>query len=166
MLMLILCGSDWDSYDAHQAFTKSSVYGPFAKNLMTIVDGNIGMLHANFDPHPPTAALSAKNSVTNVLTAYFTSRDESYDGNLRKFVDVLEGLEGFKAASRGWVIEDVEHERIGEARKGKAYVGVVGWESVEAHMKARETDAFKENVHLLGDGPVAMEVHHTTFNEK
>ncbi len=166
MLMLIPHGSDWDSYDAHQAFTKTSVYGPFAKNLMTIVDGDISMLHATFDPHPPSAALSVNNSVTEVLTAYFASKDESYDGNIRKFVDVLEGLGGFKAACGGWVIEDVEDEKVGEEGKGKAYVGVVGWESVEAHMRARETDAYKENVHLLRDGPVAMEVHHTTFSEK
>jgi len=158
--------SDWDSYEAHQTFTKSSIYGPFAKHFMTIVDGKLSMYHANFDPHPPSAALSTDSPVTEVLTAYLTSKDESREGNLRKFVEVLKGLEGFKAASGGWVIEDVEHERIGPGKKGKAFVGVLGWESVEAHMKARETDAFKENIHLLREGPVAMEVHHTKFNEK
>jgi len=161
-----LIEKDWDSYEAHQTFTKTSIYGPFAKHLMTLVDGNLSMYHANFDPHPPSAALSANIPVTEVLTLYFTSKDDSFQGNVRKFIDVLKGFEGFKAASGGWVIEDVEHEKIGSGKKGKAFVGVIGWESVEAHMNARQTDAFKKNIHLLREGPVAMEVHHAKFNER
>lgn len=132
---------------------------------MTIVDGNLSMYHANFHPHPPTAALSTNCPVTEVLTAYFTSKDDSYESNFRKFLDVFKDVEGFRAASSGWVMEDVPHEKIGEGKKGKAFVAVTGWESVEAHQKARETDVFKDNVHLIREGPVALEMHHTTFNE-
>ena len=60
------------------------------------------------------------------------------------------------------MIEDVEYE----GKKGKAYVGVLGWESVEAHMSFRETQAFKDIIHLLRDDPLGLEVHHTKFVEK
>lgn len=165
--MLNVQRTDWDSYEAHKTFTKTPVYKPFEKHLTTILDGTVIMRHANFDPHPPSAALSANSPVTEVLTAYFTSKDDSFDEKAKKFVGILqEKAEGFKGASGGWVMEDVEHEKIGEGKKGKAFVAVLGWESVDAHMRVRETDAFTENIHLLREGPVAMEVHHTTFNEK
>lgn len=132
---------------------------------MTIVDGDLSMYHANFDPHPPTAALSTNAPVTEVLTAYFTSKDDSYEGNVRKLLDAFKDIEGFRAASSGWVMEDVAHEKIGSEKKGKAFVALAGWDSVEAHQKARETDIFKNNAHVIREGPVALEMHHTTFNE-
>jgi len=135
---------------------------------MTIVDGSIDMMHANFTPHPPSDAVSRTTSpATEVLTCYFTAKDESFEGNANKLLDVIkEKAKGFKAASVGWVIEDVEHESIGKGKKGKAFVAVIGWESVEAHMNFRETQDFKDKIHLLREGPVGMEVHHTVFNEK
>lgn len=147
---------------------KSSIYGPFGKHLMTIIDGQLTMLHANFDPHPPSAAVSSTTSpVTEVVTCYFTAHDAGYEENVKKLTGILkEKAEGFRAASGGWVVEDVEHESIGEGKKGKAYVAVVGWESLEAHMRCRETEFFRDNIHLLREGPVKLEVHHTKFMEK
>lgn len=131
---------------------------------MTIIDGPLTMHHANFAPHPPSAAVSGTRSpVTEVLTCFFASKDSSVDGNAAQLFKVFaENAEGFKAAAGGWIIEDVEYN--GEKRK--AYAAVLGWESVEAHMKFRDTQIFKDNIHLLRDGPVGMEVHHTKFVEK
>ena len=166
--MLTLQLQDWDSVEAHHAFMKSPIYGPFGKHLMTIIDGKLTMLHANFDPHPPSAAVSSTTSpVTEVITAYFTSHDAAFEENVKKLTGVLkEKAEGFRAASGGWIVEDVEHESLGEGKKGKAYAAVIGWESVEAHMKFRETEDFKQGIHLLRDGPVKLEVHHTKFVER
>ena len=143
-------------------------YGPFGKHLMSIVDGHPTMYHANLNPHPPSAAISSTSSpATECLTCYFSSLDPSYEENFNKFVAVLsKDVEGFKAAAGGWLVEDVEHEKIGSGKKGKAFVGFLGWESVEAHKKFRETEAFNDNIHLLREGPVALEVHHTVFVEK
>ena len=33
-------------------------------------------------------------------------------------------------------------------------------------MQCRESSIFKDNVHLLREGPVALDMHHTSFNEK
>lgn len=121
------------------------------------------MYHANFKPHPPTAALGAASPVTEVLTSYFEKEDEGYGSKLDQLIKVIqENGGGLKAASGGWVIEDVEYK----GKKGKAYVGCLGWESLEAHMSFRETQAFKDNIHLARDGPLGLEVHHTKFVEK
>lgn len=95
--------------------------------------------------------------MTEVLTCYFAAKDDKFQKNAEELIStVKENAEGFKAASGGWVIEDVEHESIGSGKKGKAFVAVIGWESVEAHMKFRETQCFKDNIHLLREGPCGM----------
>lgn len=130
---------------------------------MTIVDGPLTMRHANLTPHPPTAALGTTSPVTEVLTCFFEREVDGFQSKFNQLVKaVADNSEGFKAASGGWVLEDVEYE----GKKGKAYVGLVGWESVEAHMSFRETQAFKDNIHLLREDPLGMEVHHTKFVEK
>ena len=136
---------------------------------MTIVDGPITMLHAHLDPHPPSAALSSTSSpVTEVITAYFSQQNSYYASNFLQAAKAVEQKpeSGFKGKSGGWVEEDVESEKLGDGKKGKAFVGLFGWESVEAHMKFRETQEFKDNIHLLRDGTAGMEVHHTSFIEK
>ena len=125
------------------------------------------MYHANLNPHPPSAAVSSTSSpVTECLTCYFSELDPAYEEDFNKFIAaVKENAKGARAAG-GWLVEDVEHEKIGSGKKGKAFVGFLGWESVEAHQKFRETKAFSENIHLIREGPVALEVHHTVFVEK
>ena len=146
---------------------KAPSYDPFTKNLMTVVDGGIIMNHVNFTPHPPSAAVSSTNSpVTEVATCYFASHDAGFDDRIKKLAEVMkEKAPGFKAASAGWVIEDVEHESIGAGKKGKAVVAVIGWESEEAHHKFRESPAFGENIHLMAEGTLDIEDHHTIFKE-
>ena len=152
----------------HKKFIADPVYGPFGKHLMSIVEGPLTMYHANLNPHPPSAAVSSTSSpVTECLTCYFSSLDPAYKENYNKFITaVSEKADGPKAAAGGWLVEEVEHEKIGSGKKGKAFVGFLGWESVEAHKKFRETKAFNDNIHLIREGPVALEVHHTVFVEK
>ncbi len=162
--------SDWDSVQAHKDLIASPTYGPFAKHLMTIIDGHISLSHANFDPHPPSAALSGA-PVTERFTVYFSAdtpeaKIKSFDENVSKFLKVLkENAEnGFKAVAVGWVVEELDHE--GVEGKAKALTGVIGWDSVEAHLKFRETPAFKENAGLLSEGVKAAEIHHVKFHER
>lgn len=120
------------------------------------------MLHATFTPHPPSAALGPASPVTEVLTCYLETEDPGFESKAKQLVKAISDNEGFKAASVGWVVEDVEYE----GKKGKAYVALVGWESVEAHMACRETQAFKDNAHLIREDTLGLEVHHTKFVEK
>ena len=127
---------------------------------MTIVDGPLTMLHANLTPHPATAALGTASPVTEVLTVYLEKQDNDFVAKVNQLTKVIaENADGFKGVAGGWVIEDVEYK----GKKGKAYVATLGWESVEAHMAFRETSEFKDNIHLLREGPMGMELHHTEF---
>ena len=128
------------------------------------------MSHANFTPHPPSAAVS-RAPVTERLTLFFPADisevdKKTCDENFEKFLGILQedAGTGFKAASLGWIVEDMKHEGI--EGKAKAITGVIGWESVEAHMAFREHPAFKDNAGLLrGGGVKGSEVHHVKFQE-
>ncbi len=127
------------------------------------------MMHANFTPHPPSAAASNTTSpMTEVLLVYLETKDESVESKFNKLIGVIsENAEGYKASAGGWVVEDVEHKSFGEGKKGKVYAGLIGWESKDAHLRFRETQKFKDNIHLLrGPEVKAIEVNHTSFTER
>lgn len=122
------------------------------------------MHHANFSPHPPSAALGPTSPVTEVLTCYFEGKADGFEGRfdgLIRGISDSEAAEGFKGAAGGWMVDEVEYK--GEKRK--AFVGLVGWESVEAHMAFRETQAFRDNIPLLRQESLGMELHHTKFDQ-
>ena len=160
---------DWDSYEAHENFTKDGVYEPFLKHFMTFVDGEIAMHHACFRPHPPSAAVSGTCSpVTEVWTTYLDGRSEEFEENIARFGQiVLDKADGCRALSSGWAMEEVEHESFGPGKKkGNAYVTVIGWDSKEKHMAFRETPDFMDNIHLVRRDEVrGMTMHHVSFVE-
>lgn len=63
----------------------------------------------------------------------------------------------------GWSIEPHKHEKLGEGVDGRGFVAFVGWPTIDAHMKFRETEEFKEIIPLLRTGPTALAVHHVAF---
>ena len=69
--------------------------------------------------------------------------------------------DGFKGAAGGWIFE--EREFGDEKKVGKAVVLALAWESVDAHMKFRETDDFTTNIGGLREGTIGAEMHHVTF---
>ena len=85
--------------------------------------------------------------------------------NTQKFAEVLsKNAEGFLGMTSGWSVEDVEHEKLGAGQKGKIFALALGWESVDAHMKATKTQAFKDNIHLLGEAKT-IEMHHVHMKQ-
>jgi heme-degrading monooxygenase HmoA len=59
----------------------------------------------------------------------------------------------------------VRHNDVGKegVKQGSAVVGLLGWDSKEAHMAFRETELFKENVHLLREKNGGIELGHVPF---
>ena len=129
---------------------------------MKIIDGSVDMKHVNFDPHPPSNAVGTTNvPVTEVLTAYTTSKDQSYEAASRKLLRLVESsADGCKGVSGGWVIEE------GEGEKKCAFVSAIGWESKDHHMQFRDTQTFKDNIYLIREGSTELAVHHVCFVEK
>ena len=152
--------------EAHKAFVNSREYGPFSTRFSKFLSGPAALHHANLSPHPPAPATSSTRSpVTECLTLYHptTVDTSSFDEKWSSFRSTLEQhAEGFKASSAGWIVEELEYE--GEKTKGFAIF--TGWESVDAHMKYRDTEHFKESIGPLREGLKGVKMHHVTFLEK
>ncbi|KAL9005680.1 MAG: hypothetical protein Q9188_001539 [Gyalolechia gomerana] len=163
---------DWDSLDSHKKFMGQPYYGPFLKHLLSAVDGELGVHHVELTPHPPSAAVSGTFSpVTEVVGHYFAadisdSEKSTFESDLNKFAKVLEETaEGYKGFAGGWLLEEQEHGDM--EGKAKVWQSCIGWDSVEAHMAYRETQAFKENVYLMRpESKKAVMMHHVKFHEK
>lgn len=151
----------------------NSSYDAFVKRLLTLLDGGPALHHVPFTPHPARAALSDTTSpATEVLTVFFpTSYSEAdqqkFESNMKELVGALEkNADGFKGSAAGWAIEEVDNAKA-EGGKAKAFVAVIGWQSVKHHHDFRENKAFKDNIHLLRDAKdlVGFEVFHVPFLE-
>jgi len=151
---------DWDTIESHHKFMNSADYGPAITNLGALIDGQPTIIHADFvDNGARRIAFSAP--VTELVRVYMKSQSSSMEGNAQKLFEVLnEHAPGFVGGVSGWVVEDVEHEKLGPGVKGKVFAAAVGWQSVDAHMNFRETEQFKSNIHLLTDEATAVDMHH------
>ncbi|KIW20547.1 hypothetical protein PV08_01122 [Exophiala spinifera] len=142
---------DWASVDHHKKFIASEAYKPFVEAFTGLLTGSMSMYHVGFDPHPPTPTLVGSTpQVTEFITAYFP-KDYSAE-NQRTFHEIMlafgdvvsKTAKGFKASRGGFVREEVTDPKSSEPCLG--YVTLIGWESVQAHLDYRETQAFKDNI--------------------
>ncbi|EXJ81149.1 hypothetical protein A1O3_07438 [Capronia epimyces CBS 606.96] len=145
---------DWDSIGHHEKFIASDAYKPFSGEIGAFLSGPPRFYHVHFDPHPPTVALAdggpfATEFITFYFPADYSEEDQkAVEERVKKLVKVIEGTaKGFKGSAGGWVAEELDLPD-GSA-KAKAFIGLLGWESVEAHLKFRGTQAFSDNIHLL-----------------
>ena len=102
--------------------------------------------------------------VTECLTFYFPTSFEtsSFDASWavhKKMLYKGKKAKGFRAASAGWVVEEMEHE----GQKCKAWVGFLGWESRDASMEYRDTQDFQGIIPALREGSKAIEAYHVVF---
>lgn len=97
---------------------------------------------------------------TEIATFYFDGEPPSdYFDNVKKCADeVLKEIDGFLGWAVGTTHEVVEKEGV----KGKAAVLLIGWQSVEQHMAFRNTQSFKDNIHLLRSTSKKIEMHHVS----
>ncbi|KAM3422044.1 hypothetical protein BST61_g2420 [Cercospora zeina] len=156
----------WDSVDHHKTFMATEEYKPFLNRFLTIVGGELQMMHAKLEPSGElTKALSAP--VTEIATFYFGSdgAPEGYVEGVGKFKEIMEKekSDGFIAAAVGLTVEDNVKSPAKKDVEGKAAVLVIGWESVEKHMQFRETATFKDNLHYLRNGVKDVEMHHVAL---
>lgn len=117
------------------------------KDLPQILSHNEFVKHVALKPIP-TVVLNSP--VTEVMLAYFPA-DIPAEGKaskaaatarLEEFADkALSQCADIKGWSFGWGVED--------GQKGNLLTLLIGWPSVQAHMKFRETEVFKENVGLI-----------------
>ncbi|KIW76231.1 hypothetical protein Z517_10977 [Fonsecaea pedrosoi CBS 271.37] len=141
---------DWTSIGHHEKFMEWEGYKSFLDGAVTQCEKPPSLYHVHFEPFPPSAAFS---EVTEFITIYFPANysaedQKTFHENMKKFgVNVTRDWEGCRGAVGGWVAEELEDPKTSE--KARAYVELIGWESVDSHMKYRETPSFKDNVPLL-----------------
>lgn len=122
-----------------------------------------------FKPNRVTAHLAP---VTEVLLAYFRP-DLSEDGKRAASAQLEEFLEkagggcpGLLSTNHGWLVEnDLPVRGVEPAQKGSLLMILWGWESIDAHMRFRELEAFKSNIALLTrmEGLIKLSMTHVKF---
>ncbi|KAI1802529.1 hypothetical protein F4811DRAFT_392446 [Daldinia bambusicola] len=149
---------DWASVDAHEAFRAAASYHAFIDAARPHLAKFPLLLHAELAPYPPAvldnAAGKGKTPAAHVLLMYFAPDADAAQTLARAqgFVAKVAGggFAGLTGESAlGWSVEkDVEYK----GEKSRVLVIITGWESVQAHAEARETDAWKSTVGEFRDG--------------
>ncbi|KAI3401966.1 hypothetical protein diail_3940, partial [Diaporthe ilicicola] len=156
---------DFASVEEHEKFAKEHAE-PIVKDFPKILSGHHFTKHLNLAPYPHSAL---RAPVTEILLIWFPSDisqagKDAVTNQVRQFADAcLGGCADIQAINLGWGIENDFPVRDGEeGQKGSIFTGMIGWTSIDAHMQFRETDTFKDNIHLLREleGVVKMTMFH------
>jgi heme-degrading monooxygenase HmoA len=156
----------WSDHSDHQKFMNSSIYPNFLERVGAALTRRPDVYHADL-PIDETLAAPLSAPVTEFLTCYTSlSKDKSeLDTAATRFSELLaKDAEGFVAIAGGWGIEQVQHGSFAEeGGEGRRFLSFIGWESVDAHMKYRDTPEFKEAIPHLRNNVKGIEVHHVEF---
>lgn len=123
------------------------------KELPTILTHGEFTKHVAVTPSPP---LVLQSPVTEIMLAYFPSgisstAKDTASSQFQQFVEKgLSKCRDVKVVSYGWGLENDFPVRGGEeGQLGSLLIAFIGWDSIEAHERFRETEGFKENVGLI-----------------
>lgn len=136
-------------------------YKPFLERFMGIAAGRPDIIHADMVPEGAVAKAFAA-PVTEIATFYFGGEAPSdYLDKVLEFGKALEKEqpEGYLASGVGITHEEIEKD----GHKGKGAVLTIGWTSVDAHMKFRETETFKTGAPVLRNGVKTANVVHVAM---
>ncbi|KAI5456723.1 hypothetical protein BGZ63DRAFT_87966 [Mariannaea sp. PMI_226] len=167
---------DWDSRDDHDKYRESGTHQEAIKELLPLFDFSKSLIkHVAPQPYPPRQALDNSNSpITEVLYAFFpadidASGKDAVVARIDEFVErALKTCPDFRGISYGWSLEDDIPVRGDEEKQGVMLAAFIGWQSLEAHMKFRDTQQFKDSIGLLRTMPslIKMGVFHVSCTSK
>ncbi|KAK1675498.1 hypothetical protein BDP55DRAFT_552337 [Colletotrichum godetiae] len=167
------CFLDWDSVEDHLAYRDTAAHAPIGKAVGEYLDWNHGYIkHITPTPWPPTILASAP--VIEVLTLFFpadldAAAKEALTAQLEEFkTNALDTSPDFKGISYGWSVENDVPVTDEPGTTGNLLAAFIGWPSVDAHMKFRDTVPFKENIGILREmeGIVKLGVFHVSCKSK
>ncbi|KAK0642426.1 hypothetical protein DIS24_g9038 [Lasiodiplodia hormozganensis] len=167
---------DWDAVSSHQAFIQSPSYEPFLTNISTLLASPPQLTHQSFpttttttsSSSSPLEAVTTAAPVTELVSFYVPATYNTADfvGPWDEFARVAaENAQGIVGSAGAWAEEDdVEHASLKDVGgKGRVFLALIGWESVDAHMAYRETQAFKDSIVKLRALVSGIEMHHVEF---
>ncbi|KAF3761870.1 hypothetical protein M406DRAFT_358121 [Cryphonectria parasitica EP155] len=156
---------DFASVEEHQKFAQEHGSG-IVKDFPEVFDRGLFTKHIDVNPYP---AAALKSPVTEIMLAFFPSdvSDElktAASDRVARFSETsLKKCADVQAVSFGWGVENDFPVRGGEeGQKGSMLIALIGWPSIDAHMKYRETDLFKDSVPLIRgiEGLTALGMFH------
>jgi len=143
-------------------FTTAVEYGPFMQKLgESVMAGMPNLHHVRFSASVVEVVVAP---ITEMLTLHLPADVEksSFESIWERFIDITsKNSNGYLGNTGGWVVEDLAYD----GQPGKAYVAVIGWESIQAHMAYRETQAFKDIISEVRGVTTGRVVHHTKFTK-
>jgi len=153
---------DWDNLQCHKDFQKSDAYKPFSKAVGAIMSAPSTMHHVEFRTPFGTTATAP---VVEMLTDYFSNDvdQKGFEKTADAFLKAMDNVQGFRGSASGWVIEELEHEKV--QGKAKGYEVAIGWQSMEAFKAYTESQAFKDNISKLTDLTKGLTMRHVHFTK-
>jgi hypothetical protein len=153
------------------AFRATPALAPIEAGLYSLSDTSLGMpnmFHVPFSM--PSLALShrAVEVFSVFLPLPLSDADKSsFEARMDAFFPKLVAIAKkygsvSEVVPRGWIREEQSVRAWGEGKNATGVVILIGWESVEHHMKARDSEGFKEAVGelLVGIKEGGKEMHH------
>ncbi|KAI9673972.1 MAG: hypothetical protein M1817_002178 [Caeruleum heppii] len=160
-----------------------SFYESMSEDFNSVFDDPTTVIHV---PLTPSISLTAQPTTTagtpqpdpftapiiELVTFYFPrsispSAQKDFSALFQSFVAILrdENVPGSHGEVSGWV-EDGIHYEGQEEEKERAFVAVLGWDSIEAHMRFRDTEAFKRGIKGLREASERVTMVHVEFEEQ
>jgi hypothetical protein len=125
---------DWASLQDDKNFEQTPAFQPFLENIGTFISGPPILYHVNF--RVPFAMVSS-SPVVEMATMYlpFSFDPSTFERIWDTLIESLSAAEGFQASTSGWVVEEQHNDQVDT--NCMAWVGAIGWASVEAHHNAK-----------------------------
>jgi hypothetical protein len=140
------------------------------RHLGAITARPVDLFHVEITLENANIPLVLSSPVTEVLSCYVSQNKSKsdFDDAINQFAREITKADGFIASAGGWSVEEASashHKSLEneEGGKGKRYLGLLGWESLEKHQKLRDTELFKSAIPLLRNNIVGSELHHVIF---
>lgn len=146
----------WSSGDLHHKFVSDAEKMAALVHIMQPLFASAPSLYlVDFVPSPPAVVLDAP--VAEMLTFHSLPDGFTLD-SVNGFMDMVASTEGNLGVAKGLSRGNVAGEPGGEAI-GKVFIAAIGWTSLEANVKGRQSEVFAN----ASKANVKIELHHTTF---
>ncbi|KAI1505285.1 hypothetical protein F5X99DRAFT_368900, partial [Biscogniauxia marginata] len=174
---------DWEDVSSSSSSPSLSAQLPpsFLEATGALAEAPRGPYYVALEPPAPQVldnrGGAGKAKVAELVHLYFPAEG---DGRVGKEADVAEAMRGFEKEIRGaapegfsgeialgWVVDGAAGAGLLEYKgePSRAFVLVVGWDSVDAHVRFRDTEAFARIIPLLRglEGLKGSDMCHVSF---
>lgn len=149
----IVC--EWDDIQSYTAFTTTPETTSFTRNLRSSLGSQHQVFHAALSR--PALGLDgpATAPVVEFVQTYFPvshatpAFQQQIEADFLKFESIyVKGVKGELGWTKGWVLEELEHEDIKD-ENARCFFVVRGWKSMRDFEESVKHEAYKESIPIL-----------------